>query len=51
MRKYQLVDGDNYGVLIQYSRDTISRIFDELISKGYIFKTPGMYPKVEISPK
>jgi ATP-dependent DNA helicase RecQ len=51
IRKYWLLEGDNYGVLVQYSRDTIARIFDDLLSKGYVFKTPGMYPKLEIAEK
>lgn len=51
IRKYGLAEDDNYGILKQYPQDAIGEMIGNLIVKGYLEKTLGMYPKLRITAK
>jgi len=51
VQKYALDKDRNYGVLKQYSQDVIESMMKSLEREGYLYRTPGMYPKVGLSLK
>lgn len=46
VQKYALDKDRNYGVLKQYSQDVIESMMKALEREEYLYRTPGMYPKV-----
>lgn len=51
VQKYGLDKDRNYGVLKQYSQDVIETMMKALEREGYVYRTPGIYPKLGLSLK